>query len=58
VYVLLMTSTRLQRLDHSSRRKLLGGFDVVRRVERLKPLSEIHTIARVDADVVGSADVL
>jgi len=54
-----MTSTRLQRLDHSSRRKILGGFNVARGVERLKPLSEIHTtIAGVDADVVGSADML
>ena len=37
----------------------LGGFDVARGVERLKPLYHVDTtITRVDADVVGPADVL
>jgi len=36
----------------------LGGFDVARTVERLKPLSHVDaTITRVDASVVGPADV-
>ena len=37
----------------------LRGFDVAHGVERLKPLSHVDTtITRVDADVVGPADVL